>query len=114
MAVKMMDTVTINGLRRWFSNIMHQKRKLEQRNLRFSDAAGQLRAIALSWDPVLSGEVSGYVVERALAAEGPFERIGTVGGRFRKIHYAWTPDVTTTPCPGFRAYSLPPGRVERC
>ncbi len=45
--------------------------------------SGRLRAIALSWDPVLSGEVAGYVVERGLEAEGPFERIATLGGRFR-------------------------------
>ena len=45
--------------------------------------SGRLRAIALSWDPVLSGEVAGYVVERSIDAEGPFEPIAHVSGRFQ-------------------------------
>jgi hypothetical protein len=45
--------------------------------------SGRLRAIALSWDPVLAGEVAGYVIERSLDAEGPFEPIAHVSGRFQ-------------------------------
>ncbi len=45
--------------------------------------SGRLRAIALSWDPVLSGDVAGYVVERSLTGDGPFEPIANVGGRFQ-------------------------------
>ncbi len=44
--------------------------------------AGELRAIPLKWDPVLVGEVSGYVVERAVREKGEFQRIGIVRDRF--------------------------------
>lgn len=44
--------------------------------------SGELRAIPLKWDPVLVGQVAGYVVERAVREKGPFQRIGTVGDRF--------------------------------
>ncbi len=43
---------------------------------------GELREIALAWDPVLSGQVSGYVVERSLDEAGPFSRIAVLGDRF--------------------------------
>lgn len=44
--------------------------------------SGELRAVPLKWDPLLSGEVGGYVVERARDRDGPFERIAVVPGRF--------------------------------
>jgi fibronectin type 3 domain-containing protein len=44
--------------------------------------AGELRAIPLKWDPVLVGEVGGYVVERAIREKGEFQRIGLVRDRF--------------------------------
>jgi fibronectin type 3 domain-containing protein len=43
--------------------------------------SGELRSVPLKWDPVLAGDVAGYVVERALA-EGSFGRIAVVPGRF--------------------------------
>lgn len=43
--------------------------------------SGELRAIPLKWDPVLVGDVVGYVVERADARDGPFELRATVRGR---------------------------------
>jgi fibronectin type 3 domain-containing protein len=41
-------------------------------------ASGELRAVPLQWDPLLTPSVAGYAVERALAAEGPFARIAAV------------------------------------
>jgi hypothetical protein len=43
--------------------------------------SGELRAVPLSWDPLLIGDVAGYAVERADAREGPFERRAAVPGR---------------------------------
>jgi len=47
---------------------------------------GELRAVPLRWKPVLSGDVAGYVVERALGDEQEFRRIAVVEGRFG-VHY---------------------------
>ena len=44
--------------------------------------SGQLRAIPLRWDPLLTGDVRGYVVERRNKKGGRFRRIGAVPGRF--------------------------------
>jgi fibronectin type 3 domain-containing protein len=43
--------------------------------------SGELRAVALHWEPLLSGDVGGYTIERAERREGPFERIAAVPGR---------------------------------
>jgi hypothetical protein len=43
---------------------------------------GELREIAVAWDPVLSGQVSGYVVERSLSESGPFLRVAVLTDRF--------------------------------
>jgi hypothetical protein len=48
--------------------------------------SGELRTIPLRWDPVLAGDVGGYAVERATAAEGPYQRIAVVMGRFQTAH----------------------------
>jgi fibronectin type 3 domain-containing protein len=45
--------------------------------------SGELRAIPLRWDPLLAGDVGGYAVERATAADGPYQRIAIVMGRFQ-------------------------------
>jgi len=42
----------------------------------------QLRQVPLSWDPVGSPGVAGYVIERSLAANGPFERMAVITDRF--------------------------------
>ena len=44
--------------------------------------SGELRSVPLRWDPVLAGDVGGYAIERATRAEGPFQRIAVVMGRF--------------------------------
>lgn len=44
---------------------------------------GELRRVPLRWDPVLDGDVAGYVVERAPGDEGPFERVAVLPGRFQ-------------------------------
>ncbi len=45
----------------------------------------QDRAIALGWDPVLVGDVAGYVVTRARVAAGPYERVGVAHSRFGNV-----------------------------
>ena len=42
--------------------------------------SGELRTVALRWQPVLAGPVSGYAIERAPAEDGAFLRIAIVGG----------------------------------
>jgi fibronectin type 3 domain-containing protein len=44
--------------------------------------SGELRAVPLGWDPVLTGGVKGYVVERALRSGGRFDRIAILPERF--------------------------------
>ena len=45
-----------------------------------SATSGELRTVPLRWDPVISAEVGGYIVERAFAAEGPFTRVAVLPG----------------------------------
>jgi len=42
--------------------------------------SGELRAVALHWEPLLGSDVGGYTIERAGKREGPFERIAAVPG----------------------------------
>jgi fibronectin type 3 domain-containing protein len=42
--------------------------------------SGELRKVPLKWDPLLAGEVGGYLVERGPARTGPFERLATIAG----------------------------------
>lgn len=51
--------------------------------------SGELRQVALRWDPMLSEQVAGYAIERSAAREGPFERIGAVAGRANTV---WVDD----------------------
>jgi len=44
--------------------------------------SGQLRAVPLKWDPLLTGDVSGYVLERTGKQGGRFQRISALPGRF--------------------------------
>jgi fibronectin type 3 domain-containing protein len=43
--------------------------------------SGQLREVPLQWEPVITGDVGGYVVERAFAPNGPFTRVAVLAGR---------------------------------
>jgi hypothetical protein len=43
---------------------------------------GELRAVPLKWDPLLAGDVGGYVVERSVREKGDFQRVGSVTDRF--------------------------------
>jgi fibronectin type 3 domain-containing protein len=47
--------------------------------------SGELRSVPLKWDPLLSGEVAGYTVERALERDGPFTRVAIVPGRLNTV-----------------------------
>ena len=44
-------------------------------------SSGELRKVPLQWDPLLRGDVGGYVIERSLERNGRFERIAAVAGR---------------------------------
>ncbi len=54
-------------------------------SLRATD--GALRSIPLRWDPILAGEVGGYVVERAESPDGPFTKIAAIAEPSRTV---WT------------------------
>lgn len=43
--------------------------------------SGEYRAIPLKWDPLLTGDVGGYLIEWSASGEGPFERLAAVRGR---------------------------------
>jgi fibronectin type 3 domain-containing protein len=43
--------------------------------------SGQLRAVPLKWDPLLTSDVAGYVIERAIEEEGTFHRFAALPGR---------------------------------
>ena len=48
--------------------------------------SGEYRLIPLKWDPVLTGDVAGYVVERSPVADGPFLRLALLRGRGTLAH----------------------------
>ena len=43
--------------------------------------SGELRKVPLQWDPLLRGDVGGYVIERSHERDEPFEPIAAVAGR---------------------------------
>jgi fibronectin type 3 domain-containing protein len=43
--------------------------------------SGALREVPLQWEPVITGDVGGYVVDRAFAEAGPFTRVAVLTGR---------------------------------
>jgi len=45
--------------------------------------SGELRSIPLQWQPVLTGNVAGYAVERGLSEDGTFAPIALLEGRFQ-------------------------------
>jgi hypothetical protein len=44
-------------------------------------SSGELRMIPLKWEPLLVGDVDGYVIERAPDRDGHFERLARIPGR---------------------------------
>jgi fibronectin type 3 domain-containing protein len=44
-------------------------------------ASGELRVVPLQWEPLLVGDIDGYVIERAPERDGPFEPLAKVSGR---------------------------------
>jgi fibronectin type 3 domain-containing protein len=42
--------------------------------------SGELRKVPLKWDPLLAGDVGGYLVERAPTRAGPFARLAPIAG----------------------------------
>ena len=46
-----------------------------------SATSDALREVPLQWEPVITGDVGGYVVDRAFAAAGPFTRVAVLAGR---------------------------------
>ncbi len=49
-------------------------------------ANGGFRSVRLEWEPLLTGEVGGYAVERSFLSDGPFTRIAAVPGRFSTVY----------------------------
>lgn len=49
-------------------------------------ASGQLRTVPLKWDPRLTSDVAGYVIERAPAREGPFARLVSIEGHLTMFY----------------------------
>jgi len=43
--------------------------------------SGELRMVPLKWEPLLVGDVAGYVVERASERDGSFEQLAKIPGR---------------------------------
>jgi len=52
----------------------------------FAAISGQLRSIPLRWDPLLAGDVGGYVIERTPEKDERYRRIAVLPGRFAS-HY---------------------------
>ena len=48
--------------------------------------SGELRMIPLKWEPLLVGDIDGYVVERASDRDGHFERLARIPGRLTTIY----------------------------
>ena len=63
--------------------------------------SGELRKVPLKWDPLLTGDVGGYLVERALTREGPFERLAPIAGELATTyidHVTSPPSETAALC----------------
>jgi hypothetical protein len=58
--------------------------------------SGELRKVPLKWDPLLAGDVGGYLVERAPTREGPFERLVPIAG---ELATTYIDHVTSPPEP---------------
>lgn len=43
--------------------------------------SGEQRAVPVQWDPLLTGDVAGYAVERSRAREGPYQPVAALAGR---------------------------------
>jgi hypothetical protein len=48
---------------------------------RLRATSGELRMVPLKWEPLLVGDVGGYVVERASERDGHFEQLARIPGR---------------------------------
>jgi fibronectin type 3 domain-containing protein len=60
--------------------------------------SGELRKVPLKWDPLLAGDVGGYLVERAPTREGRFERLAPIAGALATTyidHITSTPEAPT-------------------
>jgi fibronectin type 3 domain-containing protein len=56
--------------------------------------SGELRKVPLKWDPLLAGDVGGYLVERAAIREGPFEWLAPMAGA---LTTTYIDRITSTP-----------------
>jgi fibronectin type 3 domain-containing protein len=65
--------------------------------------SNELRSVPLKWDPVLMGDVAGYVIERALREKGDFQRIGVVDDRFETSFVDHGADLAPKALPGSTA-----------
>jgi len=52
----------------------------------FHPESGQLRTVPMKWEPRLTSDVAGYVIERGPARKGPFRRLDRVEGRLTMFY----------------------------
>jgi hypothetical protein len=61
--------------------------------------SGELRQVPLRWEPLLAGDIAGYVIERSASREGPFDQLATLAGPLTTTHV----DACTPPPPALPA-----------
>ncbi len=61
--------------------------------------SGELRMVPLKWEPLLVGDIGGYVIERAAERDGPFERLTKISGRLTTT-YLDRETAPAAPAPG--------------
>jgi hypothetical protein len=62
-------------------------------------ASGELRMVPLKWEPLLVGDVGGYVVERAPERDGRFEQLAKIPGRLTTTYLDRKTTPATSPAP---------------
>jgi fibronectin type 3 domain-containing protein len=62
--------------------------------------SGELRAVPLKWDPLLTGSVGGYTIERSVREKGGFQRVGSVYDRFETSFVDRGADLAPKALPG--------------
>jgi fibronectin type 3 domain-containing protein len=74
--------------------------------------SGELRKVPLTWEPLLAGDVGGYVVERATVREGPFEQLAPIAGALATtyIDHVTSPPGAPTPAGAAEDVAVPAGQ----
>jgi fibronectin type 3 domain-containing protein len=77
--------------------------------------SGELRMVPLKWEPLLTGDIGGYVIERAAERDGHFEQIAKVSKRLTTTYLdrntvPEAPPVSAAPTPDPILDEAPPRR----